>query len=73
LNKALYGLKQAGHEWYKTLQWILEIAGLKKYIGDEGTYVGKHRRVIIGTHINDLIGIAPTNEDLDIVETSCEK
>jgi len=38
LNKALYGLKQLGHEWYKTLQKVFEITGLKQRIGDEGQY-----------------------------------
>jgi len=41
LNKALYGLKQLGHEWYKTLK-ILEIAGPKECIGDEGQYNCQH-------------------------------
>jgi len=71
LNKALYGLKRTGHEWYKMLQKILKIAGLKRCISDEGTYVGNN--IIIGTHVDDLVGIAPTNEDLDLVEASCEK
>jgi len=73
LNKALYGLKQAGHEWYKTLQKILEIAGLKKCIGDEGTYVNNNGDTIVGTHVGDLIGNAPQGKDLDNVEASYEK
>jgi len=38
LNNALYGSKEAGHEWLKTLQRTLHLAGLEQYIGDEGTY-----------------------------------
>ena len=69
----MYGLKQAGHEWYKTLEKILEIAGLKRYIGDEGTYVNNSGDIIIGTHVDDLVGIAPQDKDLDGIEASCEK
>jgi len=29
--------------------------------------------MIIGTHVDDLVGIAPTDRDLDIIETSYEK
>jgi len=41
LDKALYGLKQAGHEWFKKLCEILETTGLRRCIGDEGTYVNR--------------------------------
>ena len=68
LNKAPYGLKQAGHEWYKLLQKILEIAGLKQSIGDEGACVSKNGRILAETYVDDLTGIAPRTEDLNIIE-----
>ena len=73
LNKALYGLKQAGHEWYKMLQKILKAIGITQCIGDEGAYTSKNGNILIGTHVDDLIGIAPYGKDLDTIETNCEK
>jgi len=73
LNKALYGLKQSGHELYKTFQEILEIARLKQCIGDEGAYASTDGNIIVGTHVDDLIEIAPQGKDLDKVKASCEK
>jgi len=64
---------QSGHKWYKTLQKILEIAGLKQCIRDERAYTSTNGKTIIGTHVDDLIGIAPQGKDLDEVEASCEK
>lgn len=72
LHKALYGLKQAGHEWYKTLERILEIAGLKQCIGDEGAYASRRGNILIGTHVDDLIGIAPQGATLDEIEKSIQ-
>jgi len=73
LHKALYGLKQAGHEWYQTLKEILRSAGLERCLGDEGTYVSASGDQIIGTHVDDLIGIAPEESTLDRIEQSIEK
>jgi hypothetical protein len=73
LNKALYGLKQVGHEWYKTLQKILAIIGLHQYTGDEGTYTNKEKNIIIGTHVDDLVGIAPNDDILDTVQHKAEQ
>jgi len=73
LNKALYGLKQAGHEWFKTLEKILALAGLNQCVGDEGTYVNKEGSVIIGTHVNDLLSIAPNEKLLNDVEHKAEE
>ena len=70
LNKALYGLKQAGHEWYKMLEKILQVAGVTQCIGDEGTYT--NGTTIMGTHVDDLLGMAPSEEDLDRMERSIE-
>jgi len=71
LHKALYGLKQAGHEWFKTLQGILQKAGLNQCIGDKGTYV--RSEVIIGTHVDDLLAIGSTEGALDKVEQAIEE
>jgi len=73
LHKALYGLKQAGHEWYQTLKEILRSAGLERCLRDEGIYVSASGDQIIGTHIDDLIGIAPEESTLYRIEQSIEK
>jgi len=78
LNKALYGLKQAGHEWFKTLSQILSTFGMHQCISDEGTYTNitiqpTKAPIIISTHVDDLIGIAPTEKDLDNAEKAIEQ
>jgi len=73
LDKALYGLKQAGHEWFKTLERIMATFGMSQCIGDEGTYTSKDHNLVIGTHVDDLLGIAPTEADLDVAEKGAEK
>ena len=73
LGKALYGLEQAGHELFKTLEHILSLGGLRQCIGDEGTYVNRGGSLIIGTHVDDLVGIAPTEALLDQIEQEAEK
>ena len=73
LNKALYGLKQAGHEWFKTLESILNQAGLIQCIGDDGTYRSTNGDQIIGTHVDDLLAIGASNKILDQTETTIEK
>ena len=72
LHKALYGLKQSGHEWYKLLSEILESAAYNRCIGDEGCFAskidsGKDCKSIIGTHVDDMLGIGPSNM-LDDIE-----
>jgi len=73
LDKALYGLKQAGHEWFKTLERIMATFGMSQCIGDEGTYTSKDHNLVIGTHVDDLLEIAPTEADLDVAEKGAEK
>jgi len=68
LDKALCGLKQAGHEWSKVLCEILGTLGMHQCIGDEGTYTTEKCNLIIGTHVDDLVGIAPTEKELDDTE-----
>ena len=63
LNKALCGLKHGGHEWFKKLCGILAAIRLKQCVADEGCY--KSMEAIIGTHVDDLLGIAPSEADLD--------
>ena len=62
-----------GHEWFKTLQKILQLVGLKQYIRDKGTYTSSNGQLIIGSHVNDLLGIVPTQTDLDKIEQSVEQ
>lgn len=74
LHKALYGLKQSGHEWYKMLSAILNNVGYDQYIGDEGCFrseSGKNCKSIIGTHVDDMLGIGPS-EMLDDIELGIE-
>jgi hypothetical protein len=79
LHKALYGLKQAGHEWYEMLGGIMAKAGLQRYIADgvfvptPNTTLSPSNELAIGSWVDDLIGIAPTNEALDKIEGSIEK
>ena len=79
LNKALYGLKQANHEWFKTLAEILGTLGMYQCIGDEGTYTNiteqatRSSQIIIGTHVDDLVGIAFMEQDLDNAEKAIEQ
>ena len=73
LDKALYGLKQAGHEWFKSLCEILSTFSMHQCIGDEGAYTSPQHNLIIGAHVNDLIGTAPTEMDLDQAEKAVEK
>jgi len=50
-----------------------EILQLAQCIGDERTYASSNGQLIIGTHVDDLIGIAPTESDLGKAEKSAEK
>jgi hypothetical protein len=68
----LYGLKQAGYEWFIMLCDIMGTFGMHQCIGDEGTYVSTANQTIIGTHVDDLIGIAPTEAHLDRAERLVE-
>ena len=66
LNKALYGLKQAGHEWYKTMRNIMTQIGLRQSIGDPGCF---HKdKLIISTHVDDMMAIAATENQLDVLQ-----
>ena len=73
LHKALYGLKQAGHEWYNTMRNIMTTtAGLCQSIGDPGCFYKKKTGLILSTHIDDMIAIAKTKEELDNFEKDVE-
>jgi len=41
---------------------------MQQCIGDEGTYVNTKEQVIVRTHVDDLLGIAPTKAPLDQAE-----
>jgi hypothetical protein len=80
LHKTLYGLKQAGHEWYEMLGGIMAKAGLQRCITDEGVFVPTPNTTLppssepaIGSWVDDLIRITPTNEALGKIEASIEK
>ena len=46
---------------------------MSQCIGDEGAYTNKDHNLIIRTHVDDLLGIAPTEADLDIAEKGAEQ
>ena len=72
LNKALYGLKQAGHEWYKTMKGIMAQVGLQQSIGDPGCYYNRNG-LIISTHVDDMMAVAPTEQSLNNIEIAIER
>ena len=72
LNKALYGLKQAGHEWYKTMKNIMVQVGLRQLIGDPGCFHNQETRLIISTHVDDMMAIAPSENQLNDIEKAIE-
>jgi len=51
---------------------IMKACGMQQCIGDEGTYVSTKEQVIVGTHVDDLLRIAPTEAQLDQAERSVE-
>ena len=71
LNKALYGLKQAGHEWYKTMKGIMTQVGLQQSIGDPGCFYNQNG-LIISTHVDDMMAVAPDETQLNNIETAIE-
>ena len=70
LNKALYGLKQAGHKWYKTMKTIMQQIGLQQSIGDPGCFY--KNELIISTHVDDMMAVAPTEQHLNDIEIAIE-
>ena len=72
LTKALYGLKQAGHEWYKTMKGIMTQAGLNQSIGDPGCFNSHETGLIISTHVDDMMAVAPTEQHLNDIEITIE-
>jgi hypothetical protein len=66
-------LKQAGHKWFQMLNNILEASGLQQCMGDEGCYVGIALEILLGTHVDDLLGIAPLEQILDGIEQKIER
>ena len=72
LCKALYGLKQAGHEWYNTMRTIMtKTVGLTQSIGDPGCFY-RPNGLILSTHVDDMVAIAPTEAELDDFEKKVE-
>ena len=70
LNKALYVLKQAGHKWYKTMKNIMQQIGLQQSIGDPGCFY--KNELIISTHVDDMMAVAPTEQHLNDIEIAIE-
>ena len=64
LNKALYGLKQAPRAWQQHLGDILVKLGFK-YLVDINPSLYIRDNIIIGTHVDDLLVLAP-NKDIII-------
>jgi hypothetical protein len=50
------------------LKNILEESGLQKCIEDEGYYVGTALEILLGTHIDGLVRIIPSEQILDKIE-----
>ena len=73
LNKALYGLKQAGNEWYKTMKGIMTQVGLRQSIRDPGCFYNQETGLIISTHVDDMMAIAATENQLDDIEVAIER
>ena len=72
LNKALYGLKQAGHEWYKTMKSIMNQVKLRQSIGDPGCFYNHETGLIISTHVDDMMAVAPIEQYLNDIEMAIE-
>ena len=72
LNKALYGLKQAGHEWYKTMKGIMTQIGHRQSIGDPGCFYNQKTGLIISTHVDDMMAVAPKEDQLNDIEIAIE-
>ena len=72
LNKALYGPKQAGHEWYKTMKSIMNQVKLRQSIGDPGCLYNHETRLIISTHVDDMMAMAPIEQHLNEIDIDIE-
>lgn len=55
------------------LRKILDNGGLEQCTGDEGCYVGKASDIILGTHVDDILGIAPSEVDFSHFEGLMEQ
>jgi len=74
LNKYLYGLPASSNRFHEHLKGILERGGYKKSVPDPCLFAKPGLDpVAIGTHVDDMIVMAPTLKDLRQVETTVEK
>lgn len=76
LLKSLYGLKQAGHVWYKLLVEILTtLLGFKQMESDNAVFVRDDGqvKVVVGGHVDDLLAMAPNEEELNKLQSDLEK
>jgi len=51
---------------------IMKACGMQQCIGDKGTYVSAKEQVIVGSHVDDLLGNAATDAQLEQAERSVE-
>ena len=65
LNKALYGLKQASRQWQKLLASLLAKLDFTPLQTDTATYISYSKRVIIATHVDDLLIFAKEKQIID--------
>ena len=47
-------------------------AGLTQSIGDPGCFYNKENGLILSTHVDDMIAIAPSEKELDTLEKAIE-
>jgi hypothetical protein len=74
LSKYLYGLPASSNRFHQHLKGILERGGYKKSVPDPCLFVKPGPDpAAIGTHVDDMIVMAPTPEDLKEVEAKVEK
>jgi hypothetical protein len=76
LVKALYGLKKSAYEWNGELTTVLHHAGLVPLNSDPACYHGKDSTgnydIFIATHVDDLLVIASSQEQINRLILSLE-
>ena len=48
------------------------MAGLNQSIRDPGCFYQKEKGLILSTHVDDMVAIAPSKKELDTLETPIE-
>jgi hypothetical protein len=65
LKKALYGLKQASRQWQKLLASLLDKLDFTPLQTDTATYISTSKKIIIATHVDDLLIFAKSKQIID--------